>query len=56
MNGWDIAIIIVLAAAVAFAVVMVVRNKRRGKTCGCSECASCDQCSMKSCPGKERKT
>ena len=44
MNGWDFLIIGVIAAAVALAIFVIVRNKKRGKTsCGC-DCSRCGGC------------
>ena len=44
MNGADILVIIFVAALVAAAVVIMIRNKRGGKhSCGC-DCSNCMGC------------
>lgn len=39
----------ILAAAIVFAVVKIIRDKRAGKGCGgnCAGCANCTNCSLK---------
>ena len=45
MNAADVLVIILIAAALALAVGLSVRRKKRGSSC-CGECANCRQ----SCP------
>lgn len=49
MNAWDIALLLLLALAVFFALRRVIRTRRKG---GCSCGGSCDSCS---CGCKEKK-
>ena len=51
MNGWDIALIALVAAAVGLAARRIIRNKKQGKSaCGC-DCAHC-ACN---CAARERE-
>ena len=51
MNVWDILLILLLLAAVAWAAVHLIRVKKRGGT-GCGgNCANCPAC----CSGKAKK-
>ncbi len=41
MNGWDIALIGLVAAAVALAARRLIRNRRQGKSCCGCDCGKC---------------
>lgn len=41
MNIWDILIIIVIAAAVTFAVLKIIKNKKQGKSSCGGDCSNC---------------
>ena len=46
VNGWDIALLLLLAAAVALALRHILRVRRKGGcSCGgCGCCGSCESC------------
>ncbi|MDE5943843.1 MAG: FeoB-associated Cys-rich membrane protein [Clostridia bacterium] len=48
MNGWDIAILIVVclavAAVVGWLIYRKVKHKGGGCDCGCGGCTACDKC------------
>jgi len=48
-NEANIIVGAILAAAIVFAVIRIIRDKRSGKCCGgnCSGCENCDLCSSK---------
>ena len=46
MNAADIVLLLLIAAAVVWAAVHIVRRKRQGKGCGCG----CAGCSGGKCP------
>ncbi len=50
MNGWDIAILIMLAAAVGVALYFFLRKRKSGKSC-CGDCNGCSGCPK----GSEKK-
>ncbi|HCD69764.1 MAG TPA: hypothetical protein DEQ68_03975 [Ruminococcaceae bacterium] len=49
INEANIIVGAILAAAIVFAVIRIIRNKRSGRSCGgnCSDCKNCDLCSSK---------
>ena len=49
MNPVDILLIVILAAAVALALRRVVKNRRKGCSCGCEGCSG-------SCPAQQNKS
>ena len=50
MNPVDIILVVLIAAAVFFAVRKVVTDKKRGKSCSCG----CSMCSA-DCPAKKKR-
>ncbi len=51
MNGFDIAVVVVISVAVAAVVGWLIYKKIKGKggccDCGCSGCTACDKCKNK---------
>ena len=43
MNGIDIVLLLLIGAALAGAVLHIVRRRKQGKGC-CGDCASCSGC------------
>ena len=56
MNGWDWLILILIAAAVLFAVRKIRRTgKSGGCSCGCSDCPACPACCASRSPNVKKK-
>ncbi len=49
MNGIDIVLLLLIAAALALAVRHIIRRRRQGKGC-CGDCASCSGCACRRTP------
>ena len=45
MNPLDIILVVLIAAAVIFALIKIYRDKKRGKGCGCG----CEHCQNTAC-------
>ena len=46
MNGWEIAILVIVCLAFATAVGIIIYNKIKGKSC-CGDCNGCSGCAAK---------
>ena len=46
MNGWEIAVLVVVCISFAVALGIIIRNKIKGKSC-CGDCKCCSCCAKK---------
>ncbi|MBQ9383023.1 MAG: FeoB-associated Cys-rich membrane protein [Ruminiclostridium sp.] len=44
MNIVDIILILLIAAALTGAVIKIVTDRKKGKSCGCGDCSRCSAC------------
>jgi len=49
MNGLEVILTVVIAAAVIGVIALMIRNKKKGKGC----CSGCSGCSVSNCPHRK---